>query len=75
MNHATTPSSTIEAALFASVFCSSANAATLNIDCDAGSTIASVHATVKSGDTVLVSGTCKEQVSIPPELTRVAFDG
>ncbi len=52
-----------------------AQAATLNVDCDAGNTIASVYATVKPGDTVLVSGTCKEQVSIPPELTRITFDG
>src|SRR3954468_16790196 len=50
-------------------------AASLNVDCDAGGTIASVYATVKPGDTVLVSGTCKEQVSIPPEVTRVTFDG
>ena len=55
--------------------CFSANAATIAVDCDAGNTIASVYATVKPGDTVLVSGTCKEQVSIPPEVTRVTFDG
>lgn len=59
-------------------FCVSAQfaqAATIAVDCDAGNTIASVYATVKPGDTVLVSGTCKEQVSIPPEITRVTFDG
>ncbi len=56
-------------------FSAAANAATITVDCDAGNTIASVYATVKPGDTVLVSGTCKEQVSIPPEITRVTFDG
>ena len=56
-------------------FSAQAIAATLNIDCDAGNTIASVYATVKPGDTVLISGMCKEQVSIPPEVTRVTFDG
>ena len=66
--------STGTAALFAGL-CIAANAATLSVDCDAGNTIASVYATVKPGDTVLVSGTCREQVSIPPEITRVTFDG
>ena len=65
---------TIEAAVLASL-CFPAHAATLNIDCDAGNTIASVYATIKPGDTVLVSGLCKEQVNIPPEVTRVTFDG
>ncbi len=75
MNNTTMTINTIKAALIAALFVSPANAATLNIDCDAGNTIASVYATVKPGDTVLVSGTCKEQVSIPPEITRVIFDG
>jgi parallel beta-helix repeat protein len=66
----------IASAAFCAMLCiTSAHAATLNIDCDAGNTIASVYATVKPGDTVLVSGTCKEQVSVPPEVTRVTFDG
>lgn len=63
------------AALFCAFTAVTTHAATLNIDCDAGNTIASVYATVKPGDTVLVSGTCKEQVNIPPEVTRVTFDG
>src|SRR3954463_13669708 len=50
-------------------------AATIAVDCDAGNTINSTFATVKPGDTILVSGTCKEQVSIPPETTRVTLDG
>ena len=57
------------------VFAASSFAATINVDCDAGGTIASVYSTAKPGDTVLLSGTCKEQVNIPPELTRVTFDG
>jgi parallel beta-helix repeat protein len=65
----------ISTAVLVALGISSAQAATLNVDCDAGNTIASVYATVKPGDTVLISGTCKEQVSIPPELTRVTFDG
>ncbi len=35
------------------------NAATVAVDCDAGNTIAAALASVKPGDTVLVSGTCK----------------
>ena len=62
-------------AVFATSLCFPADAATLAVDCDAGNTIASVYATVKPGDTVLVNGTCKEQVSVPPEVTRVTFDG
>ena len=65
----------IRTALLGALGISSAQAATLNVDCDAGNTIASVYAMVKPGDTVLVSGNCKEQVSIPPEITRVTFDG
>src|SRR4051812_31936930 len=56
-------------------FAPALQAATINVDCDAGNTINSTFATVKPGDTVLVSGTCKEQVSIPPEVTRITLDG
>jgi parallel beta-helix repeat protein len=55
--------------------CFSANAATVTVDCDAGNTIMGAVANVKPGDTVLVSGTCREQVNIPPETVRVTFDG
>jgi parallel beta-helix repeat protein len=51
------------------------NAATVAVDCDAGNTIMAALANVKPGDTVLVSGTCKEQVNIAPEITRVTLDG
>ena len=68
---------TCKAALLAG-FCFSAllaNAATVSVDCDAGNTITSALGNVKPGDTVLVSGTCKEQVSIAPEIVRITMDG
>ena len=40
-----------------------ATAATLAVDCDAGNTITAALGSVKPGDTVLASGTCKEQAS------------
>jgi parallel beta-helix repeat protein len=75
MNKSTIVINAIDAAVLAVLCLSSANAATLNVDCDAGNAIASVYATIKPGDTVLVNGLCKEQVNIPPEVTRVTFDG
>src|SRR5437764_14435174 len=53
----------------------SATAATLTIDCDAGGTINGAVANAKPRDTILVSGTCKEQVSIPPEVVGITLDG
>ena len=53
----------------------SAHAATVTVDCDAGNTIMGVLGGLKPGDTVLVSGLCKEHVNIAPEITRVIFDG
>ena len=52
-----------------------AHAATISVDCDAGNTITAALGNVKPGDTVLVSGTCKEQVSFNPELVRITLDG
>jgi parallel beta-helix repeat protein len=52
-----------------------ADAATVTVDCDAGHTITGALGNVKPGDTVLVSGTCKEQVSVAPEITRITLDG
>jgi parallel beta-helix repeat protein len=49
--------------------------ATITVDCDTGSTIGAKLGNAKPGDTLLVSGTCKENVVIPPELVRVIFDG
>ena len=50
-------------------------AATVSVDCDAGNSIQAALGNVKAGDTVLVSGTCKEQVSFNAELVRVTLDG
>jgi hypothetical protein len=75
MNKTTILVSTGKAALLACLCFSWANAATVAVDCDAGNTITAALGSVKPGDTVLVSGTCKEQVSIAPEITRVTFDG
>ena len=52
-----------------------AAAATVAVDCDKGGTIQAALGNVKPGDTVLVSGTCKEQVSFNAELVRVTLDG
>ncbi len=59
-------------------FCFSAllaNAATVSVDCDAGNTVMATLGNVKPGDTVLVSGTCNEQVSFAPEMVRITLDG
>jgi parallel beta-helix repeat protein len=48
-------------------------AATLNVDCDAGQTMTAALTNIKPGDTMLVSGTCKEHVA--PEIVRVTLDG
>ena len=63
--------------LMAVVFFSipSTHAATLSVDCDAGQSVNGALAKAQPGDTVLVSGTCKEQVSIAPELVRITLDG
>lgn len=52
-----------------------AKAATVSVDCDAGNTITGALGSVKPGDTLLVSGTCKEQVNIAPEIVRITLDG
>ena len=52
-----------------------ANAATVSVDCDAGNTVMAALGNVKPGDTVLVSGTCNEQVSFAPETVRITLDG
>jgi nitrous oxidase accessory protein NosD len=50
-------------------------AATLTVDCDAGEKIQQKIALAKPGDTVLVSGTCSENVAIPSEVVRITLDG
>ena len=68
---------TSKAAWFVSLCFSAtwANAATLTVDCDTGGTIMSAVAKVQPGDTILVSGYCKEHVNIAPELARITLDG
>ena len=68
---------TANAILFAALYSSAlvANAATIAVDCDAGNTIMAALGSVKPGDTVLVTGTCKEQVSVAPEIARITLDG
>src|SRR5689334_18882098 len=50
-------------------------AATVNVDCDAGNSINTALANVRPSDTILVSGTCREQVSIPPHVVGITLDG
>ena len=52
-----------------------AHAATVAVDCDAGNTVMAALGNVRPGDTVLVSGTCNEQVSFAPEMVRITLDG
>jgi len=52
-----------------------AHAATVAVDCDAGNSIMAAVGSAKPGDTVLVSGTCNEQVSFAPESVRITLDG
>lgn len=52
-----------------------AQAAVHTVDCDAGGKIAPVLATARAGDTVAVSGVCKESVLFTPALSGVTLDG
>jgi parallel beta-helix repeat protein len=47
----------------------------VTVDCDAGGTLGAKLAGAKPGDTLLVSGTCKENVVIPAEVIGVTLDG
>lgn len=51
------------------------HATTVIVDCDAGGAIAAILGRLKPGDTVLVRGTCRENVVIQPEVQRVTLDG
>ena len=77
MDHTTNGLRTCTAAVLVALWLSplATSAATITVDCDAGNTIASALSNVKPGDTVLVSGTCKEQVNITPEIVRITLDG
>lgn len=50
-------------------------AATIKVDCDAGGTIGTALLTLKPGDTLLVKGTCRENVAITAERHRLTLDG
>lgn len=50
-------------------------AATLTVDCNAGEKIQQKIVLAKPGDTVLVSGTCSENVAVPSEVVRITLDG
>ncbi|HWP59725.1 MAG TPA: right-handed parallel beta-helix repeat-containing protein [Candidatus Acidoferrales bacterium] len=52
-----------------------AEAATLKLTCSAKDTIANALKKLKPGDTLLVSGTCNENVEIPFEAARITLDG
>jgi len=45
------------------------------VDCNTGGTIGGALSSAKPGDTVLVSGTCRESVFIRPEATRIVLNG
>jgi hypothetical protein len=53
----------------------SAQAAVHTVDCDASGKIAPVLANAKAGDTVAVSGLCKESVLFTPAMSGITLDG
>jgi len=61
--------------LLTSTMATSAGAATVSVDCNAGGKIQTAMNTAVSGDTILVSGTCTENVTIRDELARITIDG
>src|SRR5689334_2116679 len=50
-------------------------AATVVVNCNAGGKIQTALNAAQSGDTILVSGICIENVSVRDELTRIVIDG
>jgi parallel beta-helix repeat protein len=49
--------------------------ATVKLTCSAKDTIGNAVKKLKPGDTLLVAGSCKENVEIPVEVSRVTLDG
>jgi copper-binding protein NosD len=47
----------------------------LLVNCDSGGTIRGALGSLKPGDTLTVSGTCNESVSIEAEVSRITLDG
>lgn len=45
------------------------------VDCDAGERIQDRIAVARPGDTIVVSGTCRETINIPSEVIRITLDG
>jgi parallel beta-helix repeat protein len=50
-------------------------AATIKLNCSAKDTIGNAIKKLKPGDTLLVAGTCNENVEIPFEASRITLDG
>ena len=48
---------------------------TRSVNCDAGDSMANALVSLRSGDTLVVSGTCNEGVTIPPDMVNVTFEG
>lgn len=61
------------AALFSLI--SMADAATIRVTCSARTTLSSAIARLNPGDTLLVSGTCNENIVVGPEVSRIVLDG
>ena len=76
MNNKTIRTNSIHA--FAACLCASAftvHAATVSVDCDTGGSVMTALAAIKPGDTLRVSGYCREHVNIGPEITGITLDG
>lgn len=50
-------------------------AATVSIDCDTGASITKAISGLKAGDTLVVSGTCRESVLIPSDAIGITLNG
>lgn len=53
----------------------SPQAAPKRVDCDAGGKIGAAVDKMKPGDTLLVKGTCRENVAVTTEMARLTLDG
>ncbi len=50
-------------------------AATVNVDCNAGGAVGPILNGLKTGDVVLVQGTCQENILIQAQLSNITLDG
>lgn len=62
-------------AMAGSLPASASEGATATVDCDAGGTIGTALTSLQPGDTLLVKGTCRENVAIRAERNRLTLDG